>query len=163
MYQKVDQFRDSDAVKNGTEVGNSFIDAFCKRFYYSGNEGSFEYLYNNATTGGKKKLIENGFAKDAHVIVNSGDSVDKIVKNYLKNHLDKFPRLKESVDSDPTKWTEARIEEALNDYMKDFRNDIMADLGITDPTKLKEGDIIELDKIKWTEHQPGWWNYNFTY
>lgn len=163
MYHKVCQFIDSDAVKTGTDIGNSFIDAFCKKFTYKGNEVLFEGLYSNATAGGRKKMIECKHASDAHVIVKKGDSIDKIVKEYLKKHLDKFPKLQSSVKSDKTKWTDKRIEEALNYYMQDFRNDIMADLGITDPTKLKEGDIIELDEIKWDDHQPKWFNYNFRY
>ena len=77
--------------------------------------------------------------------------------------MDKFPRLKKSVDNNPEKWTEARIREALNDYMQDFRDDIMKDLGISDPTKLQPGQILELDDIKWEEHQPNWLNYNLTY
>ncbi len=160
MKIKLLELINQDEVKNGTTAGNEFVDCFLNVIQ---GATTTEDLYNIVTTGKKKNLIEANKVSDSHVLVKSGDTVDKIVKNYLKKHLDKFPRLKESVDSDPNKWTPARIEEALNDYMKDFRNDIMADLGITDPTKLKEGDIIELDKIKWTEHQPGWWNYNFTY
>lgn len=161
MYGKVAQFSASDAVKKGTEVGNSFIAAVCTKNVF--NENDCTKIYNNATTAGKRMLIENKRVSDAHVIVKKGDSIDKIVKEYLKKHLDKFPKLQSSVKSDKTKWTDKRIEEALNYYMQDFRNDIMADLGITDPTKLKEGDIIELDEIKWDDHQPKWFNYNFRY
>ena len=110
-------------------------------------------------------MINNGYARVEHVCVKSGDSIDKIVKNYLKNNLDKFPQLKKSVDNDTdrSKWTDARIDEALNEYMRDFRTAILGDLGITDPTKLKVGDIIELDNIKWDKHQPNWINYSINY
>ena len=159
------KFADSEEVKTGDHYGNRYVNYMMSKFSYESSSGFYERLYNNVTPAKKADLINNGFARDEHVCVQSGDSIDKIVKNYLKNNLDKFPRLKESVDNDTdrSKWTDARIEEALNDYMQEFRTAILNDLGITDPTKLREGDIIELDKIKWDEHQPGWWKYNFTY
>lgn len=159
------KFVDSEEVKTGDHYGNRYVNYMMSKFSYESSSGFYEKLYNNVTPAKKADLINNGFARDEHVCVQSGDSIDKIVKNYLKNNLDKFPRLKESVDNDTdrSKWTDARIEEALNDYMQEFRTAILNDLGITDPTKLREGDIIELDKIKWDEHQPGWWKYNFTY
>ena len=121
-------------------------------------------VYDKSSSAMKKNLIENGYTRNGSlVVVNSGDSIDKIVKKYLASNLDKFPQLKKSVESDKEKWTPERIEEALNDYMQDFRNDIMKDLGISDPKKLKAGDIIDLGKVNWTEHQPNWLNYTIYY
>ena len=159
------KFADSEEVKTGDHYGNRYVNYMMSKFSYESSSGFYERLYNNVTPAKKADLINNGFARDEHVCVQSGDSIDKIVKNYLKNNLDKFPRLKESVDNDTdrSKWTDARIEEALNDYMQEFRTAILNDLGITDPTKLREGDIIELDNIKWDEHQPNWWNYKLFY
>ena len=163
MIAKLKKFASSDEVKLGSALGNDFARACAYRVYSEKTQDLFETLYSNAHKGARSLLIRDGRVSDDHVLVGSGDSVDKIVKNYLKNHLDKFPRLKESVDSDTKKWTPARIDEALNDYMQEFRDAIMSDLGITDPTKLQEDDIIELGKIKWNNHQPSWWNYNFYY
>lgn len=169
MSKHLGSFVDSDAVIQGTTAGNRYINYMMSAFPYKtsdvDNSGFFENLYNNATPAKKADLINNGFARAEHVCVQSGDSIDKIVKNYLKNNLDKFPQLKASVDNDTdrSKWTDARIDEALNEYMRDFRTAILEDLGITDPTKLKVGDIIELDNIKWDEHQPCGINYNIYY
>ncbi len=128
-----------------------------------GNE-HMALVYDKSSPTMKKNLIENGYTRNGSlVVVNSGDSIDKIVKKYLASNLDKFPQLKKSVESDKEKWTPERIEEALNDYMQDFRNDIMKDLGISDPKKLKASDIIDLGKVNWTEHQPNWLNYTIYY
>ena len=88
-----------------------------------------------------------------------------IIKDYLTKHLDKFPALKKSVDGDKDKkkWTKDRINEALNDYVQDFREDIAKDLGLDSASKIKQGDVLDLSKIKWDEHQPNWFNYNLYY
>ena len=128
------------------------------------DDADMEIIYNASSDVMKAKFINGGYTKDGTlVVVKSGDSVDKIVKNYLAHHLDKFPQLKNSVEANPSKWTEKRIDEALNDYMQDFRDVIMQELGISDPTKLKAGQILDLSKVNWEEHQPNWFNYNFTY
>lgn len=156
------KFIESDAVKNGTQPGNEFID-WCIEHADAIPNTQREILYANATMSKKEDMISKKFVSDSHVLVQKGDTVDKIIINYLTNNLDKFPRLKKSVENDPDKWTPERIREALNDYMKDFREDIMADLGIKDPTKLQPGQLLELDNVNWEEHQPGWLNYNLTY
>ncbi len=112
----------------------------------------------------KANLINSGYTRNGGlVVVKSGDSVDKIVKKYLAAHLDKFPQLQKSVKSDSKKWTPERINVALNDYMQDFRVDIMKELGIDDPTKLKAGQIINLKRVNWSKHQPNWLKYNIFY
>ena len=156
------KFIESDAVKNGTQPGNEFID-WCIEHEDAIPDAQREILYANATMSKKEDMVSKKFVSDSHVLVQKGDTVDKIIINYLSNHLDKFPQLKESVNNNPNKWTRERIREALNEYMKDFREDIMADLGIKDPTKLQPGQLLELDNVNWEEHQPGWLNYNFTY
>ena len=156
------KFIESDAVKNGTQPGNEFID-WCIEHADAIPNTQREILYANATMSKKEDMISKKFVSDSHVLVQKGDTVDKIIINYLTNNLDKFPQLKESVNNNPNKWTPERIREALNDYMKDFREDIMADLGIKDPTKLQPGQLLELDNVNWEEHQPGWLNYNLTY
>ena len=120
-------------------------------------------IYEKSSTAVKRQLIEgNGYNKAGqYVVVKAKDSVDKIIKDYLRANLDKFPRLKTSVENNPNKWTDDRIEEALNDYMQDFREAIMQDLGIT--AKIKVGDVIDLSKVNWDAHQPGWWKYNLFY
>ena len=153
----------SDAVKNGTKEGNLFINSCIINLDFEHIDNIKETLYDNGTREKKGDMIFAGYVSDSHVLVRKGDTVDQIIINYLSKHLDKFPRLKKSVDNNPEKWTEARIREALNDYMQDFRDDIMKDLGISDPTKLQSGQILELDDIKWEEHQPNWLNYNLTY
>lgn len=121
-------------------------------------------VYNASSARMKANLINSGFTLGGKlVVVKSGDSIDKIVKKYLAAHLDKFPQLQKSVKSDSKKWTPERIDEALNDYMQDFRGDIMKELGIDDPTKLQEGQIIDLGVINWSKHQPNWFNYNLFY
>ena len=123
-------------------------------------------LYKKCSDAMKRRMIINHvYTKNGALhIVQRGESIGTIVKNYLREHLDKFPQLKKSVESDSEKWTPARITEALDDYLKDFRQDILKDLGISDPTKLiADKTIIDLDKVQWEKRQPGWWNYNFTY
>lgn len=163
MKNNVANFVNSNEVKSGSHNGNEFVAALSNTFPYKGNENLFETLYSNTQKGGKETLIRSRHASDSHVLVHKGDSIDKIVKEYLKKHLDKFPQLKASVEKDKEKWTNERIEEALDDYMRDFRDDILKDLGINDPTKIKAGDIIELDKIQWLKHQPNIFNYMFRY
>ena len=150
--------------KAGGDVYNRIVAYLLNTSFCPGAE-DLEKIYNASTDAIKRSIIYSGkYTKDgALVVVKFGDSVDKIVKNYLTNHLDKFPQLKESIESDPSKWTPERIDEALDDYMNDFRNAIMQDLGITDPTKLKADQILDLSLVQWDKHQPGWWNYNFTY
>ncbi len=120
-------------------------------------------IYEKSSTAVKRQLIEgNGYSKAGqYVVVKAKDSVDKIIKDYLRANLDKFPRLKKSIEKNPNKWTDDRIEEALNDYMQDFREAIMQDLGIT--ANIKVGDVIDLSKVNWDAHQPGWWKYNLYY
>lgn len=148
----------------GSDVYNILLEALISQ-HCSFTPEEAEQIYNVSSDEVKSWFINwNVYTKDgALVVVKSGDSIDKIVKNYLKNHLDKFPQLKESVESNPSKWTAERIDEALNDYMNDFRDAIMKDLGITDPTNLKVDQLLDLSVVKWDEHQPGWWNYNLTY
>lgn len=152
-----------DTIKVGSANGNQLIDIL-RRCNLS--EEEMAKLYAKCSDTKKRDMIEGGYTRNGALhFVKRGESIDKIVKNYLRTHLEKFPRLKKSVDSDPKKWTPERITEALDDYLKDFRADILKDLGISDPKVIQAGDIIDLDKIKWDDddRQPGWWNYNFTY
>ncbi len=151
------------------ETGTPDTDTYNRLAIFAFNTGmlsdeSKAIVYEKSSNQVKQNLINNGYDRQGSlVVVKQGDSIDKIVKEYLANHLDKFPRLKESVESNKEKWTPERINEALNDYMNDFRAEILKDLGISDPTKVKAGEIIDLGKVRWDEHQPGWWNYNFNY
>ncbi len=151
------------------ETGTPGTNTYNRLATYAFNTGmlsdeSKAIVYEKSSNQVKQNLINNGYDRQGSLVVaKQGDSIDKIVKEYLANHLDKFPRLKESVESNKEKWTPERINEALNDYMNDFRAEILKDLGISDPTKVKAGEIIDLGKVRWDEHQPGWWNYNFNY
>ena len=152
-----------DTIVVGSEGGNEFI----RRLLYSFvlTDAEKDKIYSKCSPAMKREMIEDyGYTRNGSLqIVKSGETIDTIIKNYLRTHLDKFPKLKDSVDSDAKKWTADRITEALDDYLKDFRADILKDLGISNPKAIQAGDIIDLDKVKWTEHQPGWWNYNLTY
>ncbi len=159
-------FVNSEAVQLGTTAGNRYINYLISAYSYSGSEEFFEQLYQNATDAKKADLIDLGYASDNHVLVQEGDSIDKIIKNYLKNHMELFPRLQETASGEKFfkyELTDKRKDMILNSYMNDFRDDILSELGITDPTQLKVGQIIELDKINWDNHQPGWWDYNILY
>lgn len=152
-----------DTIVVGSQGGNEFIDRLFYVFTLTNAEK--DKIYSKCSPAKKREMIEDyGYTRNGSLqVVKSGETIDTIIKNYLRTHLDKFPKLKDSVASDAKKWTPDRITEALDDYLKDFRADILKDLGISDPKTLKAGDIIDLNKVKWTEHQPGWWNYNFTY
>ncbi len=112
------------------------------------------------------KLVDDAKMGNVRLIKN-GDALYNIVRDYMfqnfKTNENIFPRLKKSAEEDPNKWTDARIKEALNDYWKDFKDELCADLGIDDASKIQAGQIIDLGAIKWSEHQPGWLNYNMLY
>lgn len=153
-----------DTIVVGSANGNQLIDILADNYNLSDDEKA--KLYKKCSDAMKRRMIINlDYTKNGALhIVQQGESIDTIVKNYLREHLDKFPQLKKSVEGNPEKWTAERITEALDDYLKDFREDILKDLGISDPTKLIAAKtIIDLDKVQWDKRQPGWWNYNFTY
>lgn len=146
----------------GTEVYNSLVTMSAVQNVLSAEEK--QKIFDQSSKAVQKDL-SNHFNDDSKYYVAKGEKLDNIIKAYLTKHLDKFPALKKSVDGDKDKkkWTEKRINEALNDYVKDFREAIAKDLGLESASKIKQGDILDLSKIKWDEHQPGWWNYNLYY
>lgn len=146
----------------GTEVYNSLVTMSAVQNVLSAEEK--QKIYDQSSKAVQRDLAWNNSDDSKHV-VGKGDKLDNIIKDYLTKHLDKFPALKKSVDGDKDKkkWTKDRINEALNDYVKDFREDIAKDLGLDSASKLKQGDVLDLSKIKWDEHQPNWFNYNLYY
>lgn len=121
-----------------------------------------EAIYETSSDEIKHKIINAGYTKDgALIVVQNVDSFDfdEIVKDYLLNHIDKFPQLTASINhwSGINQWNKDRMDEVLNHYMDAIRDAILKELGISDPTKLKEGQIIDLSKVKWENHQPSWW------
>ena len=146
----------------GTEVYNSLVTMSKVQNVLSAEEK--QKIYDQSSKAMQKRLSSH-FEDDSKYFVVKGEKLDNIIKAYLTKHLDKFPALKKSVDGDKDKkkWTKDRINEALNDYVKDFREDIAKDLGLDSASKIKQGDVLDLSKIKWDEHQPGWWNYNLYY
>ena len=146
----------------GTEVYNSLVTMRVVQNVLSAEEK--QKIFDQSSKAVQLDLLWNNSDDSKHV-VGKGEKLDNIIKAYLTKHLDKFPALKKSVDGDKDKkkWTKDRINEALNDYVKDFREDIAKDLGLESASKLKQGDVLDLSKIKWDEHQPGWWNYNLYY
>ena len=146
----------------GTEVYNSLVTMSDVQNVLSAEEK--QKIYDQSSKAVQKKLSD-GFNDGSKYYVRKGEKLDNIIKDYLTKHLDKFPALKKSVDGDKDKkkWTEKRINEALNDYVKDFREDIAKDLGLESASKIKQGDVLDLSKIKWDEHQPNWFNYNIYY
>ena len=146
----------------GTEVYNSLVTMSKVQNVLSAEEK--QKIFDQSSKAVQRDLLWNN-TDDSKYVVGKGDKLDNIIKDYLTKHLDKFPALKKSVDGDKDKkkWTKDRINEALNDYVKDFREDIAKDLGLDSASKIKQGDVLDLSKIKWDEHQPGWWNYNLYY
>ena len=146
----------------GTEVYNSLVTMSDVQNVLSAEEK--QKIFDQSSKAVQRDLTWNNSDDSKHV-VGKGDKLDNIIKDYLTKHLDKFPALKKSVDGDKDKkkWTKDRINEALNDYVKDFREDIAKDLGLESASKLKQGDVLDLSKIKWDEHQPNWFNYNLYY
>lgn len=146
----------------GTEVYNSLVTMSDVQNVLSAEEK--QKIYDQSSKAVQRDLLWNN-PDDSKYVVGKGDKLDNIIKDYLTKHLDKFPALKKSVDGDKDKkkWTKDRINEALNDYVKDFREDIAKDLGLESASKLKQGDVLDLSKIKWDEHQPNWFNYNLYY
>lgn len=146
----------------GTEVYNSLVTMSAVQNVLSAEEK--QKIFDQSSKAVQKDL-SNHFNDDSKYYVAKGEKLDNIIKDYLTKHLDKFPALKKSVDGDKDKkkWTEKRINEALNDYVKDFREDIAKDLGLESASKIKYGDVLDLSKIKWDEHQPNWFNYNLYY
>ena len=146
----------------GTEVYNSLVTMSAVQNILSAEEK--QKIYDQSSKAVQRDLAWNNSDDSKHV-VGKGDKLDNIIKDYLTKHLDKFPALKKSVDGDKDKkkWTKDRINEALNDYVKDFREDIAKDLGLESASKIKQGDVLDLSKIKWDEHQPNWFNYNLYY
>ena len=146
----------------GTEVYNSLVTMSDVQNVLSAEEK--QKIYDQSSKAVQKKLSD-GFNDGSKYYVRKGEKLDNIIKDYLTKHLDKFPALKKSVDGDKDKkkWTEKRINEALNDYVKDFREAIAKDLGLDSASKIKQGDVLDLSKIDWDSHQPGWWNYNLYY
>ena len=153
----------ADESKKGTSEYNQLVHNAIRWNYL--DDAKKAKIFDKSSPAQKRSIIENtGYDKNGAVkIVRAGDTIDTLVKNYLRNHLESFKRLQESVKNNPNKWTPERRTEALNDYMVEFREAIMADLGYSDGKQLKAGDIIDFTKVKWPEHQPGWWNYNFGY
>lgn len=128
------------------------------------DEATKAEIFEKASDAVKIQLMErHDYRKDTCVVVNEGDTVDSIVKKYIRAHLDKFPRLKKSIEKRSEKWNDDRIEEALNDYVLQFRDKIIAELGIRDPLKLKPGTVLDMNKINWEENQPSWFKYMFFY
>ena len=146
----------------GTEVYNSLVTISAVQNVLSAEEK--QKIFDQSSKAVQKDL-SNHFNDDSKYYVAKGEKLDNIIKDYLTKHLDKFPALKKSVDGDKDKkkWTKDRINEALNDYVKDFREDIAKDLGLESASKIKQGDVLDLSKIKWDEHQPNWFNYNLYY
>ena len=146
----------------GTEVYNSLVTMSKVQNVLSAEEK--QKIYDQSSKAMQKRLSSH-FEDDSKYFVVKGEKLDNIIKAYLTKHLDKFPALKKSVDGDKDKkkWTKDRINEALNDYVKDFREDIAKDLGLESASKIKQGDVLDLSKIKWDEHQPNWFNYNLYY
>lgn len=146
----------------GTEVYNSLVTMSKVQNVLSAEEK--QKIYDQSSKEMQFYLSSN-FNDDSKYFVVKGEKLDNIIKAYLTKHLDKFPALKKSVDGDKDKkkWTKDRINEALNDYVKDFREDIAKDLGLESASKIKQGDVLDLSKIKWDEHQPNWFNYNIYY
>ena len=146
----------------GTEVYNSLVTISAVQNVLSAEEK--QKIFDQSSKAVQKDL-SNHFNDDSKYYVAKGEKLDNIIKDYLTKHLDKFPALKKSVDGDKDKkkWTKDRINEALNDYVKDFREDIAKDLGLESASKIKRGDVLDLSKIKWDEHQPNWFNYNLYY
>ena len=146
----------------GTEVYNSLVTMSKVQNVLSAEEK--QKIFDQSSKAVQRDLLWNN-TDDSKYVVGKGDKLDNIIKDYLTKHLDKFPALKKSVDGDKDKkkWTKDRINEALNDYVKDFREDIAKDLGLDSASKIKQGDVLDLSKIKWDEHQPNWFNYNLYY
>lgn len=146
----------------GTEVYNSLVTMSAVQNVLSAEEK--QKIYDQSSKAVQKDLYYR-FNDESKHYVRKGEKLDNIIKDYLTKHLDKFPALKKSVDGDKDKkkWTKDRINEALNDYVKDFREDIAKDLGLESASKIKQGDVLDLSKIKWDEHQPNWFNYNLYY
>ena len=146
----------------GTEVYNSLVTMSKVQNVLSAEEK--QKIYDQSSKAMQKRLSSH-FEDDSKYFVVKGEKLDNIIKAYLTKHLDKFPALKKSVDGDKDKkkWTKDRINEAINDYVKDFREDIAKDLGLESASKIKQGDVLDLSKIKWDEHQPNWFNYNLYY
>ena len=144
----------------GTEVYNSLVTMSKVQNVLSAEEK--QKIYDQSSKAVQKDLSSH-FEDDSKYFVVKGEKLDNIIKAYLTKHLDKFPALKKSVDGDKKKWTKDRINEALNDYVQDFREDIAKDLGLESASKIKQGDVLDLSKIKWDEHQPNWFNYNIYY
>ena len=129
---------------------------------YDVMEGNFtseniQLIYNAVGKGNKARMVKDGVMGDGMVVVKQGDSFHNILKNYLKTHLDKFPRLKNSAEG--SNWTEARISQALERYCGTYAESIAADIGITNVSALKVGDIIDLRNVDWDKYQPNWVDY----
>ena len=147
----------------GTEVYNSLVTMSAVQNVLSAEEK--QKIYDQSSKAVQKEDLYYHFNDESKHYVRKGEKLDNIIKDYLTKHLDKFPALKKSVDGDKDKkkWTKDRINEALNDYVKDFREDIAKDLGLESASKIKQGDVLDLSKINWDEHQPNWFNYNIYY
>ena len=144
----------------GTEVYNSLVTMSKVQNVLSAEEK--QKIYDQSSKAVQYNLYCS-FNDDSKHCVRTGEKLDNIIKDYLTKHLDKFPALQKSVESNKKKWTKDRINEALNDYVQDFREDIAKDLGLESASKLGEYDILDLSKIKWDKHQPNWLNYNIYY
>ncbi len=144
----------------GTEVYNSLVTMSKVQNVLSAEEK--QKIYDQSSKEVQYHLYRY-FNDDSKHCVRTGEKLDNIIKDYLTKHLDKFPALQKSVESNKKKWTKDRINEALNDYVQDFREDIAKDLGLESASKLGEYDILDLSKIKWDKHQPNWLNYNIYY
>ena len=120
---------------------------------------NIQLIYDTVGPVNKQKMIEGGAMGDAMFVVKQGDSFHNILKTYLKTHLDKFPRLKNSAEEDTSKWTESRISQALERYCGTYAKSIAADIGIANVSALKVGDIIDLRNVDWDKYQPSWAEY----
>lgn len=155
---KVNEILKNSTRKDTNMYTNLAIIAF--KWNYLENDEK-KKIFDESSVAQKYKIVQDtGYNKDGAVtIIGANDSIDKLVKNYLRQHLYRFPRLQESVKNYPSKWNEERIDKALDVYMNDFRKDIMADLGYVNGKQLNVNDMIDLTKVQWAEHQPMLVNY----
>lgn len=149
-----------DPKNKGTEVYNSIVTNSNVQSLLSPAEK--QKIFDESSNEVRGQLAGD-FKDDSKYKVYKGEKLDNIIKSYLKAHLDNFPELQKSINSNKEKWNNKRIDEALNDYVRDFRNAIAKDLGLEDASKLKAKTILDFSKVDWKKHQPNWFVYKFTY
>ena len=92
---------------------------------------------------------------DYHLI-ESGDRFYNIIMDKIFDD----PSIIEALGK-KTDWDYARKKEAINEYIKDFGDDIAKQLGIDDPSKIQPGQIFDFSKVEWP--QPDYLNWLFNY